>query len=281
MRLTTGEGQGHRELLLGAARITESLFEQLRERILRLDALGALRHRGDETAQRLRGVVPRPSVFLQPRQTLERARVPPLVAQHLAVGVSELARIGTRPLALARQDLDVAIPAPLPAIQVFEQRQRAAVLRLELQRRLSRPRRLVELRAPGLGPERDLHPKIGRLLAILEAGRDVGGGGDELPPDPVAARDPLHFLDHPPAGRILGERRLQRDQRPIGIAEPPLINLGNSAEYRRPLPAHRRRLGLRQELLDPRRPVFGGRRLQRRLGIEGVGAQPSLSPPDH
>ena len=134
--------------------------------------------------------------------------------------------------------------------------------RLQRQRGLGRPGRLVELRAPILVPEGDLHPQVARLLLVLQAPGDLGGDRDELAPEAVPTRDPLHLLDHAPAGGILGERRLQGDQRAVRIAEPTLVNLGNSAEHGRPLGARGRGFGLQQQLVDPCGPVFDRRRLR-------------------
>ena len=277
VRLAAGPRQRERQLLLGGTRIAEPFGEQLRQLILRLDACRSLGQHGDQLAEGVRGGVPFAALLLHPGQTTERAGVPRLVAQHLPIGLDELARIGPRKLPSTGQDLDVAIPAPLPAIEVLQQRHRAAVLRLQRQRGLGGLGGLVELRAPGLVPERDLHPQIGRLLLVLEPLGDLGGDRDELGPEAVSPRDPLHFLDHPPAGRILGQRRLQGDQRPVRVAEPALINLGNLAEHGRPLGACGRGFGLHQQRVDPRGPVFA-RRHQRLLGIEGVRAHPSALP---
>ncbi len=311
MGIAPGQGQRQRQLLLGAAGIAEPLLEQPRQPILSVDAIGDPRrlsaptrdrlrraepgfvlawiegHRrlgqdGDQTAEQVRRGVPSAALLVQAAEAVERPTVPRLVPQHLQVGVAELTDVRAGALALAPQDLDVAIPAPLTAVEILEQRQRAPVLRRQRQRGLGGPGGLLELRASGLVPEGDLHPQVGRLLVILEAARNLGGGGHELAPKSVTARDPFHFLDHAPAGGILGQSGLQRHERPARIPQPALVELGHPTEHGRALGSSRRRLGLHQQLVDPRGPFFDRRLLlHRRLGIEGVGAHPVHSLSDH
>ena len=276
MRFAAGQRQGQRQLLLGGARIAEPFGEQLGQLVLRLDAVRPLGQHGDQAAERLRGGLPVATLLVHLREASERAGVPRLVAQHLPEGVADLARVGARKLPPAQEDLDVAIPEPLPAIEVVEQSQRAAVRRLQRQRGLSRLGRLLELRASRLVPKGDLRPEVSGLLLVFQARGDLGGDGGELGPETVPPGDPFHFLDHPTARGILSERRLQGDQRAVRIPEAALVNLGNSAEHGRPLGARGRGFGLQQQLVDPRDPVFDRR--QRLLGIEGVRAHPSALP---
>jgi hypothetical protein len=225
-----------------------------------LQALGlqGRRQHRDQLAQRIGRPLPVVRFLGDAGQARQRARVRRLVAHHLRERLPQLVGIVGRQLVLVVQDLDVAVPVALPLVEILQQRQGAAVVGREVQRRPRRVRRLVRHAQAALGPERDLHPHVRRLLRVFQPAGDLRGDRDQLLPAAAAARDALHLLHDAAAGRVLLQRRLQRDQRAVRIGEPAFIDLGHPAQHVRALGDGRRRLRLRQKLLDARGPILPG-----------------------
>ena len=259
MRLPAGRGQHLDQLFLGAAHVAQTILQDRAQAMARQQSFRSP-GLGGSAAISFRNASAAPfqsCVSSEMRASpVQRARMRRLVARHLGERFPQLVGIVVRELVLVVQDLDVAVPVALALVEILEQRQRAAVGGREVQRRARRVGRLVGHAQAALVPERDLHPQIRRLLRIFQARRDLGRDRDQLLPAAAAAGDALHLLHDAPARRVLLERRLQRDQRAVRIAEAAFVDLRHAAQHVRPLGDRRRRLRLGQQLLDARGPIL-------------------------